>query len=131
MHISNRLNFNAEQNNTTQFTSTSNILFVCNLLSTSMRHFAEARILLTHASRASLINLLRVLGARCARTGAAHAHCPASPVNIIVNRNDACENFLYQTIRCNSDMADSEFEEFRRVFDRLPQHIKAPTPFYS
>ncbi|KAF9421956.1 hypothetical protein HW555_002176 [Spodoptera exigua] len=28
-------------------------------------------------------------------------------------------------------MADSEFEEFRRVFDRLPQHIKAPTPFYS
>ncbi|CAH2211063.1 jg26602, partial [Pararge aegeria aegeria] len=31
---------------------------------------------------------------------------------------------------CN-DMADSEFEEFRRVFDKLPQHIKAPTPFYS
>ncbi|XP_013189211.1 JNK-interacting protein 1 [Amyelois transitella] len=28
-------------------------------------------------------------------------------------------------------MADSEFEEFRRAFDRLPQHIKAPTPFYS
>lgn len=28
-------------------------------------------------------------------------------------------------------MADSEFEEFRRVFDRLPQHIKTPTPFYS
>ncbi|XP_041986942.1 JNK-interacting protein 1 [Aricia agestis] len=28
-------------------------------------------------------------------------------------------------------MADSEFEEFRRVFDKLPQHIKAPTPFYS
>ncbi|KAJ2954226.1 hypothetical protein O0L34_g2469 [Tuta absoluta] len=28
-------------------------------------------------------------------------------------------------------MADSEFEEFRRVFDRLPQHIKVPTPFYS
>ncbi|XP_048006312.1 JNK-interacting protein 1 [Leguminivora glycinivorella] len=28
-------------------------------------------------------------------------------------------------------MADSEFEEFRRVFDRIPQHTKAPTPFYS
>ncbi|XP_047543865.1 JNK-interacting protein 1 isoform X2 [Vanessa atalanta] len=32
---------------------------------------------------------------------------------------------------CDIDMADSEFEEFRRVFDKLPQHIKAPTPFYS
>ncbi|XP_014366337.2 JNK-interacting protein 1 [Papilio machaon] len=28
-------------------------------------------------------------------------------------------------------MADSEFEEFRRVFDKLPQHIKAPSSFYS
>ncbi|XP_022123616.2 JNK-interacting protein 1 [Pieris rapae] len=37
---------------------------------------------------------------------------------------------LSSTIRC-TDMADSEFEEFRRVFDKLPQHIKAPTPFYS
>lgn len=28
-------------------------------------------------------------------------------------------------------MADSEFEEFRHSFERLPQHIKAPAPFYS
>ncbi|XP_018330703.1 JNK-interacting protein 1 [Agrilus planipennis] len=28
-------------------------------------------------------------------------------------------------------MADSEFEEFRHSFEKLPSHIKAPAPFYS
>ncbi|GFG36625.1 hypothetical protein Cfor_05935, partial [Coptotermes formosanus] len=28
-------------------------------------------------------------------------------------------------------MADTEFEEFRRHFDRLPQHIKAPAHSYT
>ncbi|RVE46691.1 hypothetical protein evm_008654 [Chilo suppressalis] len=42
----------------------------------------------------------------------------------------ACDTLCGRPSGVN-DMADSEFEEFRRVFDRLPQHIKAPTPFYS
>lgn len=29
------------------------------------------------------------------------------------------------------NMADREFEEFRRSFEKLPSYIKAPTPFYS
>ncbi|GJQ79629.1 putative JNK-interacting protein [Trypoxylus dichotomus] len=28
-------------------------------------------------------------------------------------------------------MADTEFEEFRHSFEKLPSHIKAPAPFYS
>ncbi|KAF2902608.1 hypothetical protein ILUMI_03586 [Ignelater luminosus] len=28
-------------------------------------------------------------------------------------------------------MADTEFEEFRQSFEKLPSHIKAPAPFYS
>ncbi|XP_046391022.1 JNK-interacting protein 1 isoform X2 [Ischnura elegans] len=30
-----------------------------------------------------------------------------------------------------ANMADTEFEEFRRFFDRLPQHIKAPAHIYT
>lgn len=28
-------------------------------------------------------------------------------------------------------MADTEFEEFRQVFEKLPQNSKTPAPFYS
>jgi len=28
-------------------------------------------------------------------------------------------------------MADTEFEEFRHYFERLPQHIKAPAHSYT
>ncbi|KAJ9598433.1 hypothetical protein L9F63_010877, partial [Diploptera punctata] len=30
-----------------------------------------------------------------------------------------------------TNMADTEFEEFRHYFERLPQHIKAPAQSYT
>jgi hypothetical protein len=72
------------------------------------------------------------VGGVCGADGGAAA---TRRINIVAGAPSACQQRAARQARPDlaaaARMADTEFEEFRYYFDRLPQHLKAPISNYT